>query len=979
MRAEVAAKRRARVMRHAGGVMPWRVFLTQLRQGWRLFVAAEVGMLAAVVLICMTPLYLNLGFDAQLQEALVQAPAQVNVEAQVNSFFVDPAVIKQLDASVKPAFRDLASFAPRTSTLVVATGLRVAALNQAPLPRGAALRSAVFQALGYDLAQTEPHMRLLAGAWPAETSAGAPAEALATAQPGLKVGDLVTLADAAHQDQATTVRISGIWAPKQADDPYWDGRSFLSPVYNLDKSPPPVYPLVVSSAGFFHALGGLNLTSGMTVHYIAYTEPGALKPSNLQTISAAMAHFRTDAALATPGTRLSIVTQLDKIINAILRQYTLFSQPLYIVVAQLGGLALLFVLLITTTLVDTQGPDLAVLRSRGASRKQLVLAFALIGVALASVAVAAGVFLGAGLALLLVRLFFPGGAALFHALSGSALAQLAEPQLALRPALLAGMAAVAALCVGALVALRADMRSYELAQARQTRLPAWRRYHLDLGIVALCVAGYIELGSFGGLDVRQQLLQSGGGPSPLLLVTPALLLVAGALLLLRLFPLAIRGCLRLAGRTRGITSMLSFAQVERVSGPFVRLTLLLTLAVGIGLFALTYHTSLSRNAFDRAAYQTGADLRVNVLSQLEGTNNLLALPPAFQRLSGVTAMTDVFRTTVNTTTEQGNLQIPELGIDPATFAQVAYWRADYAGQPLARLLDEMRAHVVGASAGARDHPIWALVSASFAGAFSLSPGDGFALLPSLSADADQAEYFVVGAVVNQFPTLYDSGRSGYLIADAADLIAAANTYSPGSPPINGADEFWMRTSADPIAANARTTELTNPDLFIQSLVDRSALEESFRADALSSGMSGVLYAGAVTAALLAILGSLTQAQSVARRRLVQFSVLRTLGAGRGELANVLLGEQAAVYAFGLAGGTLLGLALSTASLPYMEYGRTLVDPSTVNVPPPIVALNVAGMAIFYAALLLALALSLAWGWGAARRSHLDRALRLDDL
>jgi ABC-type antimicrobial peptide transport system permease subunit len=271
------------------------------------------------------------------------------------------------------------------------------------------------------------------------------------------------------------------------------------------------------------------------------------------------------------------------------------------------------------------------------------------------------------------------------------------------------------------------------------------------------------------------------------------------------------------------------------------------------------------------------------------------------------------------------------------------------------------------------------VSASFASTFSLSLGDGFALLPSLSADADQAEYFVVGAVVNQFPTLYDPGRSGYLIADAADLIAAANTYSPGSPPINGADEFWMRTSADPIAANARTTELANPDLFIQSIVDRSALEASFRADALSSGMSGVLYAGAVTAALLAILGSLTQAQSVARRRLVQFSVLRTLGAGRGELANVLLGEQAAVYAFGLAGGTLLGLALSTASLPYMEYGSTLADPSTVNVPPPIIALNVAGMAIFYAALLLALALSLAWGWTAARRSHLDRALRLDDL
>lgn len=983
MSTEVATRRRARALRHAGGALPTRVLLTQLRQGWRLFFAVELGMLAVVVLICVTPLYLNLGFDAQLQAALVRAPAQVNIETQLNSPYVAKAIVSQLDTQVTPALTMLSSFAPQTSTLVDASNLGVTTINQARPPISAPVARARIEMLGFDLAQAQPHMKLLQGAWPSvpNPASSQPADALATQESGLKVGDVVKLADLVHPDQTATVRVSGIWFPQNESDPYWNGRSFRTPQYNQDKSPPPVYPLVLSRDGFFHALEGLTLSAGMTVDYISYTQPSALKPDNLRSITADIIRFRSDVGVRTSGTgtKLTVLTRLDALIAAILQQYTLFQQPLFIVVAQLAGLALLFVLMITTTLVEAQGADLAVLRSRGASRRQLLLTFAIIGVFVAVIAVAAGVFLGAGLAVVLVRLFLPGGSALFHVLSSQNILQLASPGLALRPAVLAGLGAVLALLVGALLALGRDVRAYEQEQARQTRLPLWRRYHLDLALVALCLAGYIELGQFGGLDTRQQLLQSGGGPSPLLLATPALLIIAGALLLLRVFPLAVRGCLRLAGRTRSVTSLLSFAQVERAGGPFLRLTLLLTLAIGTGLFALTYHASVRHNAYDRAAYQAGADQRVGVLPQLEGSSNLLALPPRFQGLTGVTAVSGVIRTTVNTPIGQGHLQVSELGIDPASFGQVAYWRSNYADHPLTTLLSMMARHEQGSAAGARDHPIWSLVSASFANDFSLSVGDGYALLPSLSADPSQAEFFVVGAIVSAFPTLYDAGNSGFVIANSADLIAAANAYSPGSPPLNAPDEFWLRTSADPAAAATRASELANPELYVQSTIDRRALESSFRADALSAGMSGVLYAGAVAAALLAILGSLTQAQSLARRRSVQFAVLRTLGAGKGELANILLGEQAVVYVFGLAAGTLLGLALSTASLPYMEYGSTLSDPGTLAVPPPTIALNAGGMAVFYAALGLALALSLGWSWLSARRANLDRALRLDDL
>src|SRR5262249_9113868 len=147
---------------------------------------------------------------------------------------------------------------------------------------------------------------------------------------------------------------------------------------------------------------------------------------------------------------------------------------------------------------------------------------------------------------------------------------------------------------------------------RPTRAPFWRRYYLDLALAALCFVGYLELNQFGDVTTRQHL--AGGGASPFLLVTPALLLLAGALLLLRLFPLSAALGARLAARGRGATSLLALAQVERSSGRYSRMTLLLVLAVGMGVFALTFDASLAVNAHDRATYAVGADVRITELT-----------------------------------------------------------------------------------------------------------------------------------------------------------------------------------------------------------------------------------------------------------------------------------------------------------------------------------------------------------------------------
>src|SRR5262249_32096862 len=151
------------------------------------------------------------------------------------------------------------------------------------------------------------------------------------------------------------------------------------------------------------------------------------------------------------------------------------------------------------------------------------------------------------------------------------------------------------------------------------------------------------LGQFGGLDVREQLGQQRIGPDPLLLVTPGLVLLAGGLVTLRLLPLGARVGAWLAARGRGAPALLAFAQVARSTRQFSRLALLLTLAVGLAVFALTFNASLDRNAADHAAYAAGGDLRLQSGSPARAYH-FTTLDDRLAALPGVTAVTSLYRT-----------------------------------------------------------------------------------------------------------------------------------------------------------------------------------------------------------------------------------------------------------------------------------------------------------------------------------------------
>ena len=79
----------------------------------------------------------------------------------------------------------------------------------------------------------------------------------------------------------------------------------------------------------------------------------------------------------------------------------------------------------------------------------------------------------------------------------------------------------------------------------------------------------------------------------------------------------------------------------------------------------------------------------------------------------------------------------------------------------------MQAHQQGPLAGDRQHPIWTLVDTSFATHFALAPGVVFTL--PLIEDSNTTFFFVVGAVVNEFPTAGNAAFAGNVEHELAGL------------------------------------------------------------------------------------------------------------------------------------------------------------------------------------------------------------------
>ncbi len=927
----------------------------RLRNTWGMLLVTGLGMIAAVMLVCAVPLYSQIATTAGLHNVFTATPDSPILSVHATMAAISAPVVQEVRKRIEPIPQEpLAAYLAKGSQFSIQSqGFQMIS----PKPKNA---TDPFTLLGYEMNQAASHTRLLVGRLPQAQSNEL--EAAITQQTAsdlkLHVGSTLLLKFQAYTtvktdnttqiiiDTQMPLHIVGIYAPTIANDVFWHGAA-LSPVVQQQQKPADLlgYSGLVSNEALIAAAvntiptaqkntsSGVVFSSLITDFFWYYRLDAKnltiTNQNDLQnSLQVAQGRLADNYGKIQNNPDYPYIENAD-ISGPILSTYegpgTLerFSNrvdvaliPVTILMIEVVALILFFISMMAELLVERQSEAIAVLRSRGASRRQVFGSFVTQSLGLGIIAFILGPLLALlAVSLLVLRILGTTGQSALSTITGNPGRTLL---LLITYAAIAVVIAILAMSLSTYRAVGFDVLALRRESARSHSRSLWQRFNLDIVAVVVALAGYgisLYLHNLPGLDAQTLVLVQ----SPLALIAPTFLLLAGILILLRIFPQLLRLGATLATCGRGASAVLALGQMSRAPRQSVRMALLLALASAFAIFSLIFTASQAQRILDVAAYQVGADFSgsiPNAVTAQDVAHDNIAL----KSIHGVTSVTLGYTRHANTV-GQDVLPVEIRAVDADTFAQSATWSDSSA--PLAPLMRQLsaqrfRAQLSGILPAVVDALTWKRLG--------LSVGTQFSLDASPATDtSDGTIPFIAMAEVQHIPTINDSTEAGDsngsplpggVIVDYRSYEVAYKQASKQPLPIN---YVWLRTSDDAASvANVRNA-LTRATPQVSPLLDRRAIVDGLSSDPLTLDLIGELALGASTALLLALLGNLLASWLSARNRVTNFAVLRALGTSPRQVASVLMWEQGITYVTALVLGVLFGALLALTVIPSLVF------------------------------------------------------------
>jgi hypothetical protein len=645
-------------------------------------VAALVALVGCATLATMATL--DVGVDRfAVPAALIRTPA-ADVQLRVHADLSGRPLRPVLDA-VAATRADTFGGRPERTDLAVSSALR-------KVPEPGVFYSPMVYLGDYD--GVRDHVRLLSGRWPAP-AAGTVEVAVPRPVRGMTTSGTVRLRDVLT-DTANPVRVVGVYEVTDPGRDFWwvdhlHGSSYAAswPVPGAPQMTAPLYGPLLTAPGQLRGPPAPGRAGADEVFWTTVPDFQGTDPSELPALRAGASSVteRTELALTRLGVSGYAATGLPDVLRGLQRQRLVTRSLLTITGTLLLVLVVTVLLLAARLLAERRSGEQALLRARGASSRQLLLPAALEAGALG--------LLAALPAPLLAR---AGYAAVTRAPAFVRAGVHRDPGLPAQAWLAAAGAAVLFAAVLLLPSLRRDgtFAEYEQGLSRPARRTALLRGGLDAGLAVLAAVGYWQLRTY-----RSPLAGGSGAGGdqldPILVAGPGLCLLAGALLVLRLLPALGRVAERVAARGRGPTGALAGWQVGRRPARAAGSLLLVTLAIAVGAFGLSYQATWYRSQQDQAAFQAGVDARI-----VSGTRPVLAQGGAIAAVPGAGAVTPAVRRAGSLgggrygADDDGGVPITVLALDAARVGPSIRARDDVLGGPPASVLAPLaRAPIAG--------------------------------------------------------------------------------------------------------------------------------------------------------------------------------------------------------------------------------------------------------------------------------------------
>jgi ABC-type antimicrobial peptide transport system permease subunit len=938
------------VQHHGGWIfVPPAVALAfqRVRQAWGLLLVTGVGILAAVMLICTVPLYSKIAMTAGLRAVLNSYSRNGDIVVRSLTGRISLPYIDKATASLNREFQNnlgpylySSQFSIETQFFPILAAKTATGGANALKPTGDQIGL-----VGSSMGLAASHVHIIQGRLPLDKSNEIEIAIRPETATNLRltVGSAlpvrITFVDVNQNTQSRTLvlHIVGIFTLVKPDDPFWHGHDFLGTSTNFTFA---LYEGLVSNETILATLAQTSVTPrGLPLNYqIAdnlnwyyHLDTDRISVDDLDNIINKIQIVTLDNANnpdleQSPFIQQSSTFQPSDALQQFRSRLSVAQLPVISLLLLVFGLVLYFVTMMAGLLVDRQSDAIALLRSRGASRLQILGSLVTQGMGLGLIALVAGPLLAIVMTRLLVQsTLSPTDQGALNLIEGNPL------QIALglgQYSLVAVLVTIAAIILAVPSASRRDVLALRREAARPTHRPAWQRLKLDLVVALLALLSYgaaVYLTNVGVLDARLHLLLL----SPLTLVEAICLLLAFLLLLLRFFPLLLQAGARVAIRRRSAAPLIALAQMARAPRQSMRMSLLLALTSAFAIFTLIFTATQSQRTLDVAAYQVGADFSGSVPLNLYTPQQLSSMTSVYRHLPGVTSATLGFTKIATAGGATLNTPVDFKAVDADTFAMTAIWNQQDSSQSLNSLMAQLSAQRRN---GISSQIVPAIVDANTVNTLHLSQGSNFTLNFSPIAFTDLVTFKVLAQVQN-IPTSGDSSMAGVLV----DFQTFADVYthhftraSEFSVPLN---YVWIRTKDDASSVASVRKRLSQGNLELQPLFDRRAIIDTLYHEPLSLTLFGTLTLGAVTALLLALIGNLIASWLSAYSHLTNFAVLRALGAAPRQVASTLTWEHGIIYLMAILLGLIFGTILSVLVLPALIFSSVLPSQITGNISP----------------------------------------------
>jgi putative ABC transport system permease protein len=815
------------------------------------------------------------------------------------------------------------------------------------------------------ISDIQEHITVVEGRFPAPATQGSDSpvevmiyESLAS-EAGFQVGETYIAytkertEDGFVRDYQIPIRIAGVWRADDPEHPFW----FIRPTALAER-------LIVPEATFTQRVGGEVSGEVYTAAWHIVLSGAEIHHSDAGPLIRRSITVQQKAAGLMPNTKLA-KSPTDALVEY-RRSANLLTILLYAFSVPILGLLLAFITLTSGLAVERRRNEIAVLRSRGAMGLQMIGIALLESLLLGLIAMAFSAPTGISIAQVIgqARSFLDFGAGLERL-------RVTLTMPTLRFGFIGVILAVAAQVIPTFGAADHTIVSYKRERARMLRPPWWQRLGLDVILLIPAVYGAYLLRQQGSVVMLQDTFGADPLQNPLLFLVPALGIFALTLLFLRLMPVAMSGVTWLASRTRAVGLLMASRHLARTPGFYTTPLVLLVLTLSLSAFTASLAFTLDQHLHDQHYYRVGADLSFpergegqqgggieslfgggETTSSEEDAGPRWLFPPVTDYLNaaGAEGVTRVGRYPAVTRFVGGIQTGVYVGVDRAAFANIAFWRPDFADQSLGGLMNALAVTRNGV-----------LVPEDFLQEHVMLIGDDVRVVVKTYGMNIEMDMKIVGTF-ELFPTWYPSegplfvGNLEYMFEQAGSQLP----YEVWMAAAPGADLAYMADEELP----HRPNDWDAPSLNISDEQQQPQRQ----------GLFGLLSVGFAAAAVLTVLGFLLYALFSFRRRFIEFGVLRAVGLSARQMTAFLGWELALLILMGGGLGTALGSWVSAFFIPFLQVGVEEV----ARIPPYVV--DIAWSAVFrvYALFGVLFVAALATLVAMLRRMKIFQAIKLGE-